>query len=116
MSDINKKLWEFNKEVEGKRIAIMGVGISNFPLIDYFYNLDCDVAIFDAKEKEDVDKSIIEKCDKLKIKYFLGKDYLKDLVGFDYIFRGFITNYDRYNNSYNNPRSERRNKWNGRKF
>ena len=34
---VNEKLENFNNDIKGKRIAIIGVGTSNIPLIDYFY-------------------------------------------------------------------------------
>ena len=32
----NKKLKEFENYVRGKKVAIIGLGVSNIPLIDYF--------------------------------------------------------------------------------
>lgn len=39
MNFVNKKLDEFGNYIRGKRVAIIGLGVSNIPLIDYFYNL-----------------------------------------------------------------------------
>lgn len=83
----NTKLDEFNKEIENKKIAIIGLGISNMPLVDYFYNHKAIVSIFDNRTKEDLDDDIIKKIDKYKMDYYGGEDNLKYLVGFDYIFR-----------------------------
>ena len=33
---INRKLEEFNKSIENKKIAIIGIGVSNIPLVEYF--------------------------------------------------------------------------------
>ena len=33
---MNKKLIEFNNNLIGKKIAIIGIGVSNIPLLDYF--------------------------------------------------------------------------------
>ena len=35
MSFVNDKLEEFNNYLDGKRVAIVGIGISNIPLIEY---------------------------------------------------------------------------------
>ena len=43
---MNKKLEEFNKNLIGKKIAIIGLGVSNIPLLDYFKDIDCEVSIF----------------------------------------------------------------------
>ena len=39
MEYINKKLEEFNNYLKGRKVAIIGLGVSNIPLIDYLYNL-----------------------------------------------------------------------------
>lgn len=45
----NKKLLEFNKLLEGKKVAIIGMGVSNTPLLDYFYETNTQVTVFDKK-------------------------------------------------------------------
>ncbi len=84
---VNKKLEEFNKQVANKNIAIIGLGTSNIPLIDYFQNLGSSVTVFDDREKEKIDNDIIEKLEKQNIKSHFGSDSLQFLVGYDYIFR-----------------------------
>ena len=37
MDFVNEKLEEFNKFLDGKKVAIIGMGVSNVPLLDYFY-------------------------------------------------------------------------------
>ena len=36
MDFVNEKLEEFNKFLDGKKVAIIGMGVSNVPLLDYF--------------------------------------------------------------------------------
>ena len=55
---VNKKLKQFNKEIEGKRVAIIGIGVSNIPLLEYFYKLNCFISVFDNREKNEIDKQI----------------------------------------------------------
>ena len=38
MDFVNEKLEEFNKFLDGKKVAIIGMGVSNVPLLDYFYD------------------------------------------------------------------------------
>ena len=75
---MNKKLAEFNEKLKNSKIAIIGVGVSNLPLLDYLYKMNCDVTIF-SDNKIDVDIS--------KYKFSVHEDGLKELVGFDIIFR-----------------------------
>ena len=77
---MNNKLEEFNKNLEGKKIAIIGLGVSNMPLLDYFKDIDCEVSIFSEKEI-DVDLSMYN------YNVYEGDNCLDNLVGFDIIFR-----------------------------
>ena len=49
MSYKNEKLEEFEKYIAGKKVAIIGMGVSNIPLLDYFQNLGAKVSVFDNK-------------------------------------------------------------------
>ncbi len=84
---VNAKLENFNKMISNKRIAIIGLGVSNVPLIDYFFKLGSSITIFDNREKEQIEENIINLLEEKNIRYYFGKDSLKDLIGFDYIFR-----------------------------
>lgn len=83
----NEKLEEFNKFASGKKIAIIGLGVSNLPLLDYFHDLACKISVFDNRVKEELDENIIEKIDKYDIEYFGGENNLENLKGFQIIFR-----------------------------
>ena len=56
MDFINTKLEEFNNYVRGKKVAIIGIGVSNIPLIEYFHDLKSEVTVFDNKEIDNIDK------------------------------------------------------------
>ena len=77
---MNKKLEEFNNSLIGKKIAIIGIGVSNKPLLNYFKDIDCEVSIFNDSEI-DIDLS------NYNYKVYTGSDCLDNLVGFDIIFR-----------------------------
>ena len=83
----NEKLIEFEKYIHGKNVAIIGLGVSNLPLIDYFYNKKSNVTIFDGREKNQLPKETLDKITKYKMKIFTGKDYLSELKGFNLILR-----------------------------
>lgn len=84
MEYINKKLEEFNKKLDGKQVAIIGMGVSNIPLLDYFYDKNAKVTIFNNKILSD---EIMEKINKYRYQVEIGQDNLTMLKGFDYIFR-----------------------------
>ena len=83
----NEKLIEFEKYIYGKNVAIIGLGVSNLPLIDYFYEKKSNVTIFDGREKNQIPKEILDKITNYKMKIFSGKNYLSDLKGFNLILR-----------------------------
>ena len=83
----NEKLIEFEKYIQGKNVAIIGLGVSNLPLIDYFYNKKSNVTIFDGRETDKIPKDVFNKIKKFKMEFFTGKNYLSNLQGFDLILR-----------------------------
>ena len=87
MKYFNKELEEFNNFIENKKIAIIGMGVSNIPLLNYFYEKKANVTVFDNKEIENIDSNILDKIKQYNFKYYFGKDNLEHLVGFDIIFR-----------------------------
>lgn len=87
MEYINEKLNEFNENIKGKKVAIIGLGVSNKPLIEYLYNLGARITVFDNREQEKIDTYIWDEVTKYNLKYYIGEDYLANLKGFDYIFR-----------------------------
>ena len=87
MSYINTKLNEFNNYIKDKKIAIIGLGVSNNPLLEYFNKYGAKVTVFDNKEISEIDKSIIDKMKEYSISFYFGADNLSKLEGFDIIFR-----------------------------
>lgn len=83
----NQKLEKFEKNIKNKKIAVIGIGVSNIPLIDYLFEKQAIVTIFDDREEEKISKDIIEKIKKYKFNYYFGKRNLENLHGFEIIFR-----------------------------
>lgn len=81
---MNKKLEEYNNKLKESNIAILGLGVSNIPLLEYLYELGSNITVFNTKE---LDSNLIEKLDKLNVKYYIGENALDNLIGFDIIFR-----------------------------
>ena len=87
MSYINEKLIEFNNYLKRRKVAVIGLGVSNIPLIDYLSNLHSEVTVFDGKDIDEIDKKIVDKVVDYGMKFSFGEEYLEKLVGFDIIFR-----------------------------
>ena len=87
MKFVNEKLEEFNNYIKNKRVAIIGLGVSNLPLIDHLYNLGANITLFNNKSIDKLDSNILDKIYEKKLEYSFGENYLSKLVGFDVIFR-----------------------------
>ena len=87
MSFENSKLEEFNKYLDGRRVAIIGLGVSNIPLIEYMHEVGAETVVFDQRDIDYIPSEIISKVIYYDMEYSLGKDYLSKLVDFDIIFR-----------------------------
>lgn len=90
---MNKKLENFKKDIKGKRVAVLGIGISNTHLIKYLARIGTDITAFDRAEGGEIAQSI-QSLNGLNIKYCLGPDYLKNLKGFDIIFKTPVIRFD----------------------
>lgn len=86
----NRTLAEFRDYVKDKKVAVLGAGISNRPLISWLYPLTGEIHVFDRLTSDD---SVMRKtisnfeADGLELKWSLGPSYLDKLEGFDLIFR-----------------------------
>lgn len=83
---MNIKLNEFKENIKGKRVAVLGIGISHIPLIKYLSRHGVDITAFDKSDENKL-KDVIKEFKDINIKYSLGVDYLKNLKGFDLIFK-----------------------------
>ena len=87
MDFINERLVEFENYIKGRKVAIIGLGVSNLPLIDYMNEKGTITTIFDDRTKEKIDSNIIKKIENYNMQAFLGENSLENLKGFDIIFR-----------------------------
>lgn len=83
----NEKLKEFNEYIRFRKIAIIGLGVSNLPLLDYLYENKAQVTVFDDRTIDEISKEIIDKITTYNFEFSFGKDCLEKLQGFNVIFR-----------------------------
>lgn len=83
----NEKLIEFNKYLTGRRVAVIGLGISNLPLLEYLYKLKAQVTVFDNHDIKSIDEALARQITDYGMGMSFGENYLDELVGFDIIFR-----------------------------
>lgn len=83
----NKKLEEFNEYIRFRKVAVIGLGVSNLPLLEYLYNQKAQVTIFDERTMEEIPSETIHKINTYEFSYSFGKNCLEKLKGFNVIFR-----------------------------
>lgn len=77
---------EYLESIRGKSIAVIGMGVSNTPLIRILLRAGLKVTVCDKSTRERVDERAAE-LESLGAKFRFGPDYLIGLDQFDVIFR-----------------------------
>jgi len=83
---MKKDFREFKDFIKGKRTAVVGLGVSNRPLIDFLIGMGAAVSGFDKKNESEFPEVAAE----LKAKgviLMLGERYLDNLTGYDVVFK-----------------------------
>lgn len=82
---MNDNFDKFKKEVKNKNVGVIGIGVSNIPLIQMLIDLKANVVAFDKREIKELDKKVYDFKD--KITFSLGENYLNDNIPLDIIFK-----------------------------
>lgn len=83
---MNEKLEQFKNEIVKKKVAVVGIGVSNAPLIKYLGKLGVRITAFDRADEAYL-KPTIDNLAGFDVEYRLGERYLESLKGFDIIFK-----------------------------
>ncbi|NEZ48009.1 UDP-N-acetylmuramoyl-L-alanine--D-glutamate ligase [Clostridium niameyense] len=83
---MNKEFKEFKEFIKNKKVAVVGIGVSNTPLIHFLVKLGAKVTGFDKKDKNKLG-NIYNELNELGVDLVLGEDYLNSLKGYDVIFK-----------------------------
>ena len=83
---MRKDFTEFKRFILGKKVAVVGIGVSNIPLINFLLDLGATVTAFDKKTKEELGEVATDFNNK-GVKLELGEGYLDNLNGFDVVFK-----------------------------
>lgn len=76
---------EYFSALRGKRIAVLGLGVSNQPLVRLLLKFQCDVTGCDRTPREKADAGVLE-LEKMGCSLRLGEEYLEGLQA-DVVFR-----------------------------
>jgi len=83
---MKKDFREFKRFILEKKVAVVGIGVSNIPLINFLLELGATVTAFDKKTKEELGEVATDFNNK-GVKLELGEGYLDNLNGFDVVFK-----------------------------
>lgn len=83
----NPKFEFFKSTIAGKKVAVLGLGVSNMPLIKMLSSLGAFVTGCDKKEEKDFDKNSLDILKAYTKKLYLGDEYLDHLSEQDMIFK-----------------------------
>lgn len=83
---MKKDFKEFKNYINGKKVGVLGIGVSNQPLIQFLVQLGAEVTAFDKKTESELGE-VVENLRSKGVKFELGENYLNRLEGFDVIFK-----------------------------
>jgi len=78
-------LESFLETLKGKKVAVIGAGVSNTPLIRMLWDR-CQLTVHDKKQEKDFDAVFLRELQQHNVKLVLGENYLDSVSG-DVIFR-----------------------------
>lgn len=76
---MNEKLEQFKKDIKNKDVRVIGIGISNIPLIKYLVKLGANVTACDKRSAEQLG-DVYDELDSIGVKMILGENYLEDIT------------------------------------
>ena len=82
---MSMKFEEYFHSLQGKKIAVLGLGVSNRPLVRLLLEFGCDVTGCDRTPREKLDQEVLD-LETLGCKLRCGDDYLEDVEA-DLLFR-----------------------------
>ncbi|MBU3138196.1 UDP-N-acetylmuramoyl-L-alanine--D-glutamate ligase [Clostridium gasigenes] len=83
---MKKNFNEFKEFIKNKNVAVVGIGVSNIPLINFLVKLGAKVTAFDKKTEEKLG-DVGAEFKAIGVKLELGEDYLNNLTGFEVVFK-----------------------------
>ncbi len=84
---VNQKFEEFKSYIYNCKVAIIGLGVSNVPLLRFLYDLGAIITVFDDRPVDKMPEEILQILSTCNIDKAFGLGNLNNLSGFDMIFR-----------------------------
>ncbi len=77
---MNTKIEDFKNKIKGQKIDVIGIGISNIPIIKYLALGGAKVQACDKRQKEDLGE-VYNELKSMGVEFSLGENYLENLSG-----------------------------------
>ena len=77
----------FKAFIKGKKVGVLGLGVSNIPAIEFLHSLGAVIYGCDFKSEKDFSAPILETLNKTCAGLYLGSQYLSHLEEFDVILK-----------------------------
>lgn len=81
------KAQRFYQDIQNKRVAFVGAGVSHFDLIKQFLSKEIDVLVCDKTDEDNFDVNVYSELSAKGAKFALGEGYLEAMLEADIIFR-----------------------------
>lgn len=91
--DATSVIEKYKNYIKNKKAAVIGIGVSNTPLIKFLVKCGADVTALDKQSEEKL-KDRLEQLKHLPVKFKLGNDYLENLSQYDVVFKTPGIRYD----------------------
>ncbi len=83
----NAGIEAFKKGLIGKKIAVLGMGVSNLPALDFLSQCGSIITACDLRKETDISKEVMDKIKSVCDNWHLGEDYLDYLNEQDIILK-----------------------------
>lgn len=83
---MKKDFKEFKDYIKNKKVAVVGIGVSNIPLINFLVELGANVSAFDMKDEAQLGE-VANDFKSKGVELVLGNGYLDKLTGFEVVFK-----------------------------
>jgi len=87
---MNRRLDQFKRFMRGRKVAVIGIGVSNRPLVHYIAKLGAEITAFDMADADDAVLSATMRefeSAGIRLAWSVGPGYMDRLKGFDIVFR-----------------------------
>ena len=75
----NVSVEAFRKAMIGKKVAVLGIGVSNLPALDFLNSCGALISACDRNTRDKMSPEVLKKIDEICENAYLGEDYLEHL-------------------------------------